>query len=153
MTVENITDPAKHNEYYEKLSGNFIFLSKDRRQKNRKRVINRMLAAKKILHFERYTNGRLATGTIMVVSVIKRDCCRVIYLCPSRDRSCITYNTTSKWSKDTDLQLYFRKENVLTIGEVLLFLSIITTCHISLIKTQQSSANTLLLWLVYKLAC
>lgn len=96
MTVENITDPAKHNEYYEKLSGNFIFLSKDRRQKNRKRVINRMLAAKKILHFERYTNGRLATGTIMVVSVIKRDCCRVIYLCPSRDRSCITYNTTSK---------------------------------------------------------
>lgn len=61
-----------------------------------KRVINRMLAAKKILHFERYTNGRLATGTIMVVSVIKRDCCRVIYLCPSRDRSCTTYNTTSK---------------------------------------------------------
>lgn len=31
MTVENTTDLAKHNEYSEKLSGNFIFLSHDRR--------------------------------------------------------------------------------------------------------------------------
>lgn len=140
MTVENTTDLARCNEYYEKLSGNFIFLSKDRRQKNRKPVINRMLAAKTILHFERYTNGRLATRTIMVVSVIKCDCYGVIYLCPSRDRSCTTYCTAFKWSKDTDLQLYFRKVNVLTIGEFLLFLLIITTCHISLIKTKQSSS-------------
>lgn len=109
MTVENTTDLRKCNEHYEKLSGNFLFLSKARRQNNRKRIINRMLAAKTILHFERYTNARLATGTIMAVSVIKCDCYRVIYLCPSRDRSCTTYCTASKWSKDTDLQLNFRK--------------------------------------------
>lgn len=109
MTVENTTDLRKCNEHYEKLSGNFLFLSKARRQNNRKRIINRMLAAKTILHFERYTNARLATGTIMAVSGIKCDCYRVIYLCPSRDRSCTTYCTASKWSKDTDLQLNFRK--------------------------------------------
>lgn len=91
MTAENTTDLANCNEYYEKVSGNFIFLSKTRRQSNRKRIINRMLAAKTILHFERNTNGRLATGTIMAVAVIKCDCYRVIYLCPSRDRSCTTY--------------------------------------------------------------
>lgn len=150
--MENTTDLAKCNEYYEKLSRNFIFLSNDRRQKNRKGVINRMLAAKTILHFESYANRRLATGTIMVVSLIKWDCYRVIYLCPSRDRRCTIYCTTSKWSKDTDLQLHFRTETVLGIGE-LLSLLVITTWHISLIKTQQSSANTLLLWLVYKLGC
>lgn len=55
-----------------------------------------MLAAKTILHFERYTNGKLATGTITVVSVIKCDCYRVIYLCPSRDRNCTTYCAASK---------------------------------------------------------
>lgn len=109
MTAENTTDLAKCKEYYEKLSGNFIFLSKARRQNNRKRIINRMLAAKTILHFERNTNGRLATGTVMAVAVIKCDCYRVIYLCPSRDRSCTTHCTTSKWSKDTDLHLNFRK--------------------------------------------
>lgn len=111
-----------------------------------------MLAAKTILHFESYANGRLATGIIMVVSLIKWDCYGVIYLCPSRDRRCTIYCTTSKWSKDTDLQLYFRTETFLGIGE-LLSLFVITTWHISLIKTQQSSANTLLLWLVYKLGC
>ena len=109
---------------------------------SRKRVINRTLNAKTILQFERYTNGRLATGTIMVVSVIKCDCYRVIYLCSSRDRSSTTYCTTSKWSEDTDLLLYFRKENVLRIGELLVLLLIITTCHISLIKTQHTVPQT-----------